>query len=333
MDSVFAKADGVYYKSELIIDYKCNKKHFSFQWKELLKKIIWNNYDFVYIRYEAYANPLFNSFLKGIKKSGVNIILEIPTYPYDREKLWRGNNHLISFIKMVVEKIFRLLLKKHVYRVVTFSNDDVIFGIKTIKISNGIDLSAVEIKKNTKEKDYISLVGAAALKYWHGYDRLINGLSNYYMTAPKVKVKFQIIGNSIDSTLGDLVNLVARLKLGKYVDFIGNVQYDLLNKYFEDADIGIGSLGRHRTGITQLSALKNREYAARGIPFIYSENDKDFDGKEFVMKVPANETAIDVCQIVNWYISIKKKVTPQQIRDSVKHLDWEEQIQKIVSFI
>ncbi|MEG2480028.1 MAG: hypothetical protein RSA50_07120, partial [Mucinivorans sp.] len=40
---------------------------------------------------------------------------------------------------------------------------------------------------------------------------------------------------------------------------------------FEQADIAIGSLARHRSGITTIKTLKNREYAARGIPFIYSE--------------------------------------------------------------
>ncbi len=35
--------------------------------------------------------------------------------------------------------------------------------------------------------------------------------------------------------------------------------------------MGIASLGRHRNGITRIKTLKNREYAARGIPFVYSE--------------------------------------------------------------
>mgnify|MGYP000644641746 CR=1 FL=1 len=40
---------------------------------------------------------------------------------------------------------------------------------------------------------------------------------------------------------------------------------------FEQADFAIGSLGRHRSGITHIKTLKNREYAARGLAFTYSE--------------------------------------------------------------
>lgn len=55
--------------------------------------------------------------------------------------------------------------------------------------------------------------------------------------------------------------------------------------------MGIASLGRHRNGITRIKTLKNREYAARGIPFVYSENDSDFDGMPYVMKAPGRRYA------------------------------------------
>lgn len=97
-------------------------------------------------------------------------------------------------------------------------------------------------------------------------------------------MKFTIIGGSDDSTLDELCQLVKKLQLDEYVSFAGNVLYEQLDGYFQTADIGIGSLGHHRSGITSLASLKNREYAARGIPFIYSEFDADFDDKPFVLK-------------------------------------------------
>lgn len=44
--------------------------------------------------------------------------------------------------------------------------------------------------------------------------------------------------------------------------------------------------------------MKNREYAARGLAFAYSETDEDFDDKAYVMKIPADETAVDIDGIV-----------------------------------
>ena len=72
------------------------------------------------------------------------------------------------------------------------------------------------------------------------------------------------------------------------------VRETTLDQLFSKADMGIGSLGRHRSGITHIKTLKNREYAARGIPFVYSEIDADFDHCNYVLKVPANETPINI---------------------------------------
>lgn len=64
--------------------------------------------------------------------------------------------------------------------------------------------------------------------------------------------------------------------------------------------MGIASLGRHRNGITGIKTLKNREYAARGIPFVYSERDSDFDGMGYVMKAPADDTPLDIAALVRF---------------------------------
>jgi hypothetical protein len=67
-----------------------------------------------------------------------------------------------------------------------------------------------------------------------------------------------------------------------------------LDELFEQADMGIGSLARHRSGITHIKTLKNREYAARGLPFIYSEMDSDFEGKPYILKAKADESPIEI---------------------------------------
>jgi hypothetical protein len=76
--------------------------------------------------------------------------------------------------------------------------------------------------------------------------------------------------------------------LEEYVILHGKRHGTELDKLFNQCDFGIGSLGRHRVGIQKIKTLKNREYAARGIPFIYSETDSDFDQKPYVLKAPAD---------------------------------------------
>jgi hypothetical protein len=102
-----------------------------------------------------------------------------------------------------------------------------------------------------------------------------------------------------------------------------------LDELFNQCDFGIGSLGRHRVGIQKIKTLKNREYAARGIPFIYSETDSDFDNKPYVLKAPADETPIDIDSIISFYRN--NTMSAQQIRASIMDLSWENQMRNVLN--
>jgi hypothetical protein len=75
--------------------------------------------------------------------------------------------------------------------------------------------------------------------------------------------------------------------------------------------------------------LKNREYATRGIPFIYSETDSDFDNKPYVLKAPADETPVDVEQMLAFIDSCSMQ--PVDIRHTVEHLTWKIQMENVVA--
>ena len=104
-----------------------------------------------------------------------------------------------------------------------------------------------------------------------------------------------------------------------------------MDAMFNLADFAIGSLGRHRSGIQVIKTLKNREYAARGIPFIYSETDSDFDDMPYVLKAPADESPIDIYRIIDFYRHIT--LSPQQIRNSIDNLSWENQMRKVIEAV
>jgi hypothetical protein len=87
-------------------------------------------------------------------------------------------------------------------------------------------------------------------------------------------------------------------------------------------------LARHRSGITIIKTLKNREYATRGIPFIYSEQDSDFDNQPYVIKAQPDESPIDVPQILDFIDHHQFK--PEEIRKKVDYLSWKIQMQKVI---
>lgn len=291
----------------------------------IVKAIKGNNYDFVYCRSYYNANPFTISLFSKIRKMGVKSVMEIPTYPYD--------NEYITFkmkCKLAVDRCFRHRLASIFDYIVTFSHDKYIFGQKTIQISNGVDFSAIKVKENLNDTEQsLSMIGVAEVHYWHGFDRIIAGMANYYKTNPTYKVYFHIVGNLTgEREKREILTPIETNHLNQYVIIHGAMYGDNLEEVFDAADFGIGSLGRHRSGIYDIKPLKNREYAARGIPFVFSENDEDFDNQPFVLKAPANDTPIDIQSLIDFYKSVT--LTPSQIRDSIKNLSWKHQMQTVI---
>ena len=128
-----------------------------------------------------------------------------------------------------------------------------------------------------------------------------------------------------------LKNLIDKYGIQDKIIFHGQLFGEELDKVFNQCCFAIGSLGRHRSGITVIKTLKNREYATRGIPFIYSEQDSDFDHQPYVMKAPANESPIDIQEILDFVDHFS--MSPEDIRKTVEHLSWKIQMQRVMDAI
>lgn len=284
--------------------------------------------EFVYIRSNHNANPFTILLVKQLKRAGMKVVMEIPTYPYDTEYLAQRMDRQIF-----LDKIFRESLARQLDAIVTFSDYERIFGQRTIRISNGIDFNSVRIKENkTDTSKELNLIGVAEIHEWHGFDRIVKGLAEYYAQPQTYTVRFHVVGYFYSKEgEEDFRKVVAECKMGKYILLYGRKYGEQLDNIFNQCDFGIGSLGRHRVGIQRIKTLKNREYAARGIPFVYSETDTDFDNKPFVMKVPANETPVNIHKLISFYRQLS--LSPMDIRDSIKDLSWENQMQTVVNAI
>ena len=287
-----------------------------------------NHIDLVYIRSNHNANPFTIRMVKQMKKYGAKVVMEIPTYPYDSEyKAQDMNNQIFQ------DKLFRNNLAKQLNALVTFSDYDQIFGQRTIRISNGIDFDSVKLKTtiNDTSKE-LNLIGVAEIHEWHGFDRLVKGLADYYSKQQNYIVRFHVVGYFFSTEIeNEFKKIISDNHMEDYVILYGKKHGEELDIIFNKCDFGIGSLGRHRVGIDKIKTLKNREYAARGIPFIYSETDSDFDTKPYVIKAPADETAIDIDSIVSFYKRLS--MSPEEIRNSIMSLSWENQMKTVLNSI
>lgn len=329
-----SEKQGIKYRlvdQEILADYGGGikgKLYKRFEFHSVLHYIIKNQINLVYIRSDHNANPFTIRLARKIKKAGIHMVMEIPTYPYDQE--------YVSFnrkIQLLVDQCFRKRLAKYVDRIITFSNYKTIFGTPTIQISNGIDFDDIPMKQHVNDTSQeIHLIGVAEIHFWHGFDRLLKGLVNYYNTSPQYKVYFHIIGDFFTQReREECMSIVKENHLAPYVILHGRQTGKNLDLLFEQCDFGIGSLGRHRSGITHIKTLKNREYAARGIPFVYSEIDDDFENMPYIMKIPADESIVNITTILSFYNQLH--ATPQTIRNSIQSLSWNNQMKKVIDAI
>lgn len=292
-----------------------------------------NGIEMVYARSFMNASPVLVRLFGKLNKQDIKCVTEIPTYPYDQE--FKGYP-LKYKIPLYIDKMFRRALSAKMEAIVTFSNKESIFGKRTICISNGIDLDSIPLHNPKKQQD-IHFIAVAEIHYWHGFDRLVAGLGEYYKSNPNGrKVYFHVVGWEDDrgtTSNGYLTveQMARKYGIEKYVINHGKLFGDKLDEVFNQCVFAIGSLGRHRSGITEIKTLKNREYAARGISFIYSENDSDFDDKPYIIKAPADESPINVGEIIN-YID-NHDFNPAEIIKTVEHLSWKYQMEKVITEI
>ena len=283
---------------------------------------------FLYVRFDHNANPALIRWFAHLKKLGVRIVMEIPTFPYDPEYARASRK---TKLVLSVDKCFRNALARQVDRIVTFSQYDTIFGRPTIRISNGIDFAHIPLKTNVNDtSNTVHLLGVADIHFWHGFDRVIEGLKDYYAAPHGRTVKLRIVGDGMPDLIGSYARSIETYGLGAYAEITGPRSGAELDAEFAWCDMGVASLARHRNGIESLKSLKNREYAARGIPFVYSERDSDFDAMPYVLKAPADDTPLDIAALVSWLDAADR--TPEHIRTTIEGtLSWERQMQQVMT--
>ena len=290
--------------------------------------------DLVYARCSQNANPFLIRFFKKLNELGVKSVTEIPTYPYDQEF---ATFSIKQRYALKIDQLFRNRLAKEMSAMVTFSEAETIFGQRTIRISNGVDFDSIPLHHyHAPDDGSIHLIGVAEVHLWHGYDRMIAGLGEYYRnTINPRNVYFHIVGGvhphqryRANAFHPGFQKIIDSYNLEDKIIFHGQLFGKELDEVFNQCCFAIGSLARHRSGITVIKTLKNREYATRGIPFIYSERDSDFDDKKYILKVPADESPINVQSILDFID--QHHFCPQIIRNTVENLSWKYQMKRVI---
>lgn len=272
-----------------------------------------NNIDIIYSRYNYFDTQTYRLF-KKLKKLRTKIILEIPTYPYRKEQILANNDILKDkkYFKYIIKK--GLLLdedlnikkaNKVIDLIVTYNPiPNKLWGVNAIEVDNGVDLKNIPIRAHKINDEKIIFFIVANLSPWHGVDRFIEGLKEYNIKSNNLKPELWIVGSGTE--LEQLKELTDRYNLADSVKFLGTKIGDELEHIKSMADIGIASLGLYRLGLSNVSTLKQKEYCASGLPFIYAYEEKALNSKcEFALKFENNDSPIDINKTMEFAIKVR----------------------------
>lgn len=293
-----------------------------------------SGYQGIYARKPTVCTKGFIRTLARIKENdpSVPVVVEIPTYPYDdqfksfkskpalmTDRLWRGKMHL------------------YVDRVVDLYGNKEVFKIQTVSAINGINLDGIAARKPSYRAEEINLLCVASFAKWHGVDRMLSGLHEYYSLGGRRKVVLHLIGGG--PALFDLKSQVEEYALQNSVLFHGVIPHDKLDAWFDECCFAIESLADYRRGVSVSNSLKSREYLARGIPFAYSTDIDVFrdERPSSCYRVPSDDSPIDIGALIKFiddlYLGVPEKEVIEALHCyAVRHVDINRALAEVFEF-
>lgn len=304
-------------------------------YKEAFKEL--DNPDFIYVRRNV-ADREYVKFWREIKRKypKCKIIIEIFTYPYDKDDFGKWN----AWPFYLKEIIYRPKLKKYIDRFVTYSDDEMIFDVPTIRTTNGIIVDKVKLVSGEFPTRKITLIGVAYMQRQHGYERILEGMKEYYEEKVKMdKVYLYLVGDGPEKE--KYKKLVKKYGLEKYVKFFSTTTGDALDYLYDQADIALASFGLYKVNyFGKLGAIKTRECLAKGMPLITGTPidilEEDF---KYIKNFPNDSSVINIKEVVDFYNSVcrtkeSKRALAIDIRKYAKeHADMEILMKPIVEYI
>lgn len=299
-----------------------------FFFSRLRREIDAMSYDFVYIRF----SPIdfgFERFIESLKKNNpeIKIILEIPTYPFEMEYKGWPQSWYYRLLKTDLFKICGCL-----HTVLYIGEEFKCKNTPCKRINNAAKASEYPLRDYIYEVDTYHFVVSGSMYFWMGLDRFLNGIAKYYEKKySNKKIIVHIFGSGPKG-------LKWQREFGNKVNVLlyNNKDAESVRQIWNKADLGIGTLGAHRKNVYHLSPLKHREYAARGIPFIYAGIDEPFEDKKYLLRVPSNDEEIDISSVLDHIDKLRQignNVVGRYLRNVVKSLTWENELSFLKSLL
>lgn len=262
-----------------------------------------DGYDFYYIRRPNFLSLLHLLAIRKIRRRNPDavVLYELWTYPIKKELTKRWQDYPLWW----KESCYMPLMKRYIDRFVVVGDFTKISGVPAIPMRNGIDMSLIApCGGRIPDDGTIHIAAVAKLSVWHGYDRFIRGLHEYYRTGGKRKIVMHIVGDGYCRQALEEMRL--RLGLEENVVMHGYKTGSELDAVFERCSLGLISLATQDKDIFVHSTLKSREYLAKGLPTIATGITDVFVGTtyKYNLELPMDEKITDIRRVVDFHDEI-----------------------------
>lgn len=309
--------------------------------------IIPNNlscYDFIYLRRPGYMNYSFIKWVQKIKKlfPEIKIIMEIPSYPYEQEY-----SKIKDIPFFLMDKHAQLKLKESIDYITTPAIKEEFNGVQmlhrnTLLIRNPYDFDRISLKKYDLYFKEIGIAIVARFCPWHGYERLIYGLKQYYEKSSNQIVHLHFVGDGRE--VERYKQLVNKLDINQYVTFYGFLEQEQICNIYNKCHIAADVFGGYKKGMRYSCSLKTREYLAVGLPIITAveldiSNYEEL--KKYILQFSNDDTPVDINKVVSFYNKIYDIQNSEElqkigihIRESAKkYLNYSDSMDSVIQCI
>ncbi len=291
--------------------------------------------DIIYIRRIRPITPMLINFIKNMRKRGLIVLYEYPTYPWESELLI--SKYYLSYI---IDKLQYKLLLKSINAMVCMGHckDKTCDVVETM---NGINFIGHD--KNLNYRLYmpkrdkaivLNIIIVANYSAVHGIEKLLKGMASYYRMNGTADIRLMIVGP--ESGFVKLKEYINKIKMKDHVHFYGYNTGAALDKIYEAADIGLDAIALEIRGEECVcGSLKSREYISKGLPFICSDLlDIVYNGKansRFMFISSHKENEVDVNSLIDWYRNLE--ISSDEIIEFGKdNLTWEKTMEPVLNY-
>jgi glycosyltransferase involved in cell wall biosynthesis len=279
---------------------------------QLARRLLKVNADVVILRSCGYYAPLQLPGLLRQRIKGRRIVIDVPSPIRNliAEHWGQQAQRSSALLRIGLTLLAQPWCHWPAHRIIQYSIEHPWFLLglkgKTLLQGNGVRVAQYQAcARYEYSADPIVFIAVGKLAFWHGYDRMLMGLYEYEAErAASVvalpAVRFVVVGDGPHKRV--LEEQVVALGLDATVTFAGYRQGHELSALYRGAHVAVSSLGLHRQKITVASPLKTREYVAMGFPVLLTYEDRDLsDAMRFVFRAPADDSAIPISTLVEWY--------------------------------